>query len=205
VIARAEGICEYCQITEDDTFYGCEVDHVISEKHGGPTEEANLAFACVCCNSAKGSDVGSIEWESGEFIRFFNPRTDRWADHFVLVDCRIEKVTYIGAVTARVLGFNTGERVLERQTLQDLKRYPSAAALKRMNELTATMNPKQPDPALKPWAPTGSPADDFDVEVELLKNNPEFMTLMNQLSQEQAVISLPDLRKELGIQECPRK
>jgi hypothetical protein len=40
--------------------------------------------------------------------------------------------------------------------------------------------------------------DDFDVEVELLKNNPEFMTLMKQLSQEKAAISLRDLRKELG-------
>lgn len=33
VVARAEGICEYCLIAEDDTFYGCEADHIISEKH----------------------------------------------------------------------------------------------------------------------------------------------------------------------------
>lgn len=84
VVARAEGLCEYCLIAEEDTFYGCEVDHVISEKHGGPTQEDNLAYACVFCNQAKGSDVGSIHWESGQFVRFFNPRTDRWADHFVL-------------------------------------------------------------------------------------------------------------------------
>ena len=44
-----------------------------------------------------------------------------------------------------------------------------------------------------------SHVDDFDVEVELLKNNPEFMALMNQLSQEKAAISLTDLRKELDL------
>jgi hypothetical protein len=37
VIARAERCCEYCLIHDDDTFYGCEVDHIISEKHGGAT------------------------------------------------------------------------------------------------------------------------------------------------------------------------
>lgn len=44
-----------------------------------------------------------------------------------------------------------------------------------------------------------SHVDDFEVEVELLKNNPEFMTLMKQLSQEKATISLRDLRKELNL------
>jgi 5-methylcytosine-specific restriction endonuclease McrA len=58
VVSRADGICEYCLIAEEDTFYGCAIDHIISEKHGGPTHEDNLALACVFCNQAKGSDVG---------------------------------------------------------------------------------------------------------------------------------------------------
>jgi hypothetical protein len=41
--------------------------------------------------------------------------------------------------------------------------------------------------------------DDLDAAVEILKNNPEFMALMNQLSQEKAAISLRDLRTELGV------
>jgi len=63
VVARAEGICEYCLIAEVDTFYGCEADHILSEKHGGATDAENLAMACVFCNQAKGSDIGSIDWE----------------------------------------------------------------------------------------------------------------------------------------------
>ena len=66
-----------------ETFYGCEVDHIISLKHGGSSEPNNLAYACALCNRAKGSDVGSIS-TSGEFTRFFNPRTDQWAEHFRL-------------------------------------------------------------------------------------------------------------------------
>jgi hypothetical protein len=44
-----------------------------------------------------------------------------------------------------------------------------------------------------------SEVDGFDVEVELLKNNPEFMAFLKQLSQEEATISLEDLRKELAL------
>jgi hypothetical protein len=44
-----------------------------------------------------------------------------------------------------------------------------------------------------------SQVDDFDVEVELLKQNPDFMTLLRQFSQEEATISLQDLRNELGL------
>jgi len=41
--------------------------------------------------------------------------------------------------------------------------------------------------------------DDFKVEVELLKNHPEFLAMLKQLSQEEASISIEDLRKELGL------
>ena len=44
-----------------------------------------------------------------------------------------------------------------------------------------------------------SPVDEFDVEVELLKNNREFMALMEELSQEKATISSRQLREELEL------
>ncbi|HEY2909799.1 MAG TPA: HNH endonuclease signature motif containing protein [Gemmataceae bacterium] len=134
VVARAEGICEYCLIAEDDTFYGCEADHILSEKHGGATDADNLAMACVFCNQAKGSDIGSIDWESNAFVRFFNPRTDAWAEHFALINSRIEGISPVGIVTARILGYNAVDRVLERRTLQGSGRYPCAAALRRIGE-----------------------------------------------------------------------
>lgn len=129
---RANHLCEYCLIHEDDTFFGCELDHIISEKHGGPTTADNLAYACLFCNRAKGSDIGSIFWKSGEFSRFFNPRLDRWSDHFGLNDVAIIRLTTIGEVTAQILGFNHPDRLLERRALQATGRYPCPAALERI-------------------------------------------------------------------------
>jgi hypothetical protein len=124
---RARELCEYCLIAEADTFYGCEVDHIISLKHGGSTEPDNLAYACALCNRAKGSDVGSIT-TSGEFARFFNPRADRWAEHFRLEGATIQSLTQIGEVTARILSFNDSARIHEREELILFGRYPGAAA-----------------------------------------------------------------------------
>lgn len=132
VAARAKYICEYCLIHEDDTFFGCEVDHIISIKHDGPTEADNLAYACVFCNRQKGSDIGSILWQTNEFVRFFNPRKDLWSDHFRLDGATIESLTGIGEVTARILGFNSSDRILERQILIAVGRYPTASARARM-------------------------------------------------------------------------
>ena len=132
VAERAGRVCEYCLIAEDDTFLGCEVEHVISLKHGGTSEPENLAYACVFCNRQKGSDVGSISRQTGEFSRFYNPREDRWADHFRLDEVFITPLTVVGEVTARILQFNAVERVLERGVLREEGRYPSKAALERI-------------------------------------------------------------------------
>jgi len=125
---RANLLCEYCLIAEADTFYGCEIDHIIGLKHGGSSEPENLAYACALCNRAKGSDVGSIS-ASGEFTRFFNPRTDRWAEHYRLEQATINPLTEIGEVTARILGFNDSARLHEREEMIRFGKYPSEAAL----------------------------------------------------------------------------
>jgi hypothetical protein len=38
----------------------------------------------------------------------------------------------IGEVTVRILDFNNSDRLLERQLLRDVGRFPSAAAVARM-------------------------------------------------------------------------
>ena len=132
VAARTGFLCEYCLIAEEDSFFGCEVEHIISLKHGGASEPDNLAYACVFCNRQKGSDVGSVSPQTGEFSRFYHPRTDRWADHFRLDGDSITPLTVIGEVTARILQFNVGERLLERRLLRAAGRYPTKAARERI-------------------------------------------------------------------------
>jgi hypothetical protein len=123
---RAKRVCEYCQIHQDDTLLGCQVDHVISEKHGGATESDNLSYACTFCNRYKGPDVGSIAASTGEFTRLFNPRTDCWSEHFTLNGVIIEPQTAIGEVTVRLLRFNDPERLIERELLERVGRYPAS-------------------------------------------------------------------------------
>lgn len=69
VCERAKYACEYCLIPEVAVFVSHEIDHVIAEKHGGTTDEQNLALACLICNKHKGSDIASIDPMSGEIFR----------------------------------------------------------------------------------------------------------------------------------------
>jgi HNH endonuclease len=123
VYDRACEACEYCLVPEIAVLVSHEVDHVIAEKHGGQTDESNLALACTICNKHKGSDLASIDPISGEIVRLYQPRGDRWSDHFQL-DCKngeIIPLTAIGRVTVRLLQLNRRERVEERELLIQAK------------------------------------------------------------------------------------
>jgi hypothetical protein len=132
VAERADHLCEYCLVHEDDRGFGCQVDHIISEKHGGSTEESNLAYACAPCNRAKGSDIGSIAEHTGSFIRLFNPRIDKWHEHLKVEGPEIIGLTEIGQVTVNILRLNDEERRLEREVLVTQQRYPTVSAQRRM-------------------------------------------------------------------------
>ena len=90
VAARAGFTCEYCLIHQHDVHFGCEVDHIVSEKHSGPTLAENLAFARFYCNRHKGSDIASMDPQTGKLVKLFNPRVDVWAEHFQLRGGRIK-------------------------------------------------------------------------------------------------------------------
>lgn len=119
VTTRAQRRCEYCLVHEDDTFFGFQLDHIISEKHGGATTADNLAQACTACNASKGSDIAAIE--NGQLVPFFNPRTDLWSDHFRFDGPHIEGLTDVGRATARLLGFNHPRRIDERRATMSLE------------------------------------------------------------------------------------
>jgi hypothetical protein len=114
-------------MAEADRSSRYHVDHIISVKHGGATSEENLAYTCIFCNLQKGTDLGSINWGTGELIRFFNPRRDLWTEHFRLDDATIQPLTDIGEVTVRIFEFNNSDRIRERQLLIEANRYPPEA------------------------------------------------------------------------------
>jgi 5-methylcytosine-specific restriction endonuclease McrA len=125
VIERADGRCEYCLIHQTDTaLFDHEIDHIISEKHGGPTTDENLAFACFECNRYKGSDIASVDSETGQITPLFNPRQQTWADHFVLDGPLIRPITAEGRTTVYLLRLNAEQRIQRRKGLIILDKYP---------------------------------------------------------------------------------
>lgn len=111
---RADGFCEYCRAEEAVSFALHEIDHIIAEKHGGQTTSENLALSCTLCNRRKGTDLSSVDPETGEIVPLFHPRKDRWPDHFRFDGARMDPLTPTGRVTAFLLGFNTDARLSER-------------------------------------------------------------------------------------------
>lgn len=117
VRTRAKSCCEYCLIPETMALAPHEIDHIIAEKHGGKTIEANLALSCTLCNKHKGSDVASVDAESQEIVRLYHPRRDAWSEHFELQEGVLVGLTPVGRVTVALLKLNRGDRIEERLLL----------------------------------------------------------------------------------------
>jgi hypothetical protein len=101
-----------------------ELDHIIPEKHRGETRENNLCLACFDCNRHKGSDIASLDPETKQIVRLFNPRADKWPEHFKLNGPTIQPLTPQGRVTCFVLHLNDPERIADRTELMLAGLYP---------------------------------------------------------------------------------
>ena len=75
-------------------------------------------YDCHYCNLHKGSDLASVDPDSGTIVPLFNPRTQTWSEHF-----RVEGVRYRGfyipegRTTVKLLQLNSYERMAERREL----------------------------------------------------------------------------------------
>jgi hypothetical protein len=117
---RAGYRCEYCLWLASLSLISHEVDHVIAEKHGGATVADNLAFACWYCNRRKGTDLGSFDPQTGKFSFLFNPRTQVWSEHFVmLADFSLLGLTPEGRTTVSLLQLNDQKRIAERRRVKE--------------------------------------------------------------------------------------
>jgi hypothetical protein len=81
------------------------VDHI---DPNGTDDPDNLCLACSSCNQSKYTAQKATDPDTGTAIRLFNPRNDRWTDHFEWIDSgvRIEGKTEIGRATVARLKFN---------------------------------------------------------------------------------------------------
>jgi hypothetical protein len=122
VALRAGFKCEYCLLPDKVSFYNFHIDHIRSLKHGGTSYIENLAYCCPDCNHFKGTDIASFD-KNDELIRFFNPRSDDWNEHFEILNGMILGKTDIGIVTEQILKFNDIDRLIFRIELIKLNQY----------------------------------------------------------------------------------
>ena len=60
-----------------------QIDHIISLKHRGSSDAANLDLSCCNCNAYKGPNIAGIDPDTDGVTRLFHPRCDQWNEHFL--------------------------------------------------------------------------------------------------------------------------
>jgi hypothetical protein len=115
---RAEDCCEYCRLPQRAVDARFHIEHIIALQHGGTDDPSNLALACDRCNLYKGTNLASIETETGALIPLFHPRQDVWGAHFTFRGLRIFGLTPRGRVTVQLLQMNAPRRVQLRAELR---------------------------------------------------------------------------------------
>lgn len=118
VRTRAAGRCEYCRSHQDDEpFTRFQTEHVVARQHGGSDDESNLALACPHCNLHKGPNLAGLDPFDDTLTPLFNPRTQRWEDHFARRGPLIMGQSAVGRATVRVLNMNDRLRAELRAAL----------------------------------------------------------------------------------------
>ena len=114
---RAGNRCEYCLSHQDYVMGILQIDHAQPVSKDGTDTEDNLCLACDFCNQYKWAKVEEIDPESGETVALFNPRQQRWRDHFSWRDdgTEIRGLTPCGRATVVALRLNNRLAVTVRR------------------------------------------------------------------------------------------
>jgi hypothetical protein len=124
---RANGLCEYCHAVEKWQFVQFTIDHVLPKSQGGTDNLDNLALACFHCNRQKYVKSTAIDPETKIETPLFNPRSDRWQDHFVWSNDKLKLLgtTPIGRATVNALNCNRDRLISIRIADIAVNRHPS--------------------------------------------------------------------------------
>ena len=114
---RASERCEYCRLPEAADEWPFHVEHIIARQHGGDNSDDNLCWACIRCNVHKGTNLASIDPQTGQRTSLFDPRRQNWTDHFAVLDAQVVGLTAIGRATVRLLHMNDHRRIELRREL----------------------------------------------------------------------------------------
>lgn len=126
IINRANGVCEYCRSQARFSTQAFSVEHIIPVSCGGKTILDNLALACQGCNNHKYTKIAGLNPINGETVPLFNPRKQRWYEHFTWNDdyTLIIGLTPIGCATVETMRLNREGLVNLRRLLYSIGEHP---------------------------------------------------------------------------------
>ena len=126
VIRRARGCCEYCRAQERFSPEAFSVEHIVPRSAGGPTVESNLALSCQGCNNHKAIRTIAFDPETGLGASLFNPREEKWVEHFTWSEdyTTVRGATPTGRATVAALKLNRHGLVNMRRVLYAMGEHP---------------------------------------------------------------------------------
>jgi HNH endonuclease len=106
--------CGYCLSPQRLVMARLEIEHITPLGKGGTDEESNLWLACPLCNGHKSDKVNAVDPETETVVRLFNPRTQKWFDHFrwSADGLRVVGLTAVGRATVIALHLSDDPRAL---------------------------------------------------------------------------------------------
>lgn len=126
IVQRAGNCCEYCKYPGHYSPQNLSLDHVTPRFGGGETTADNLALSCQGCNSHKATRTETEDPATGIIVALFNPRRQRWRDHFAWGSDHVSVVglTAIGRATIEALELNREGLVNMRRVLYEIGEHP---------------------------------------------------------------------------------
>jgi hypothetical protein len=115
VRAAARNRCGYCLSPQHLVMARLEIEHVIPLARGGQDDEWNLWLSCPICNGHKSDKTIAEDPETGRSVALFNPRLQKWSEHFRWSDdgIRIIGLTPVGRATVAALHLSDDPDALE--------------------------------------------------------------------------------------------
>lgn len=111
------GRCAYCRTAEANSGLPLTHDHIQPRAKGGRTNFENVCQACRSCNEYKSDSTEALDPLTGETVPLFNPRHQRWSEHFSwsVDSTQINGLTMIGRATVIALKMNNATIVPARR------------------------------------------------------------------------------------------